>query len=188
MGCGDAAGGAQGRCPTVGPTGPGSAPQDSARRWQILRDSTNHPPTGDCPSVVGSHQPLRPWEPGLPGTRGTILNPHNVKEPWGRVGDAAGAAAAWRPWAEISRTAGHAALLGPGTRKRWGPVHRALSCLREGLSGCQGPGVPSAPAVPWEPPKRHSLRWEAMGPCQPLFALVLLLPAQPCLPSHGTRR
>lgn len=75
----------------------------------------------------------------------------------GGQGDTAGAVAARPP--------------GRGRRKR----------------GSWGPGVPSALPVPWKPPHitHHAWclqDWDSL--CLPSF---LLLPAQPCLPSHGTQ-
>lgn len=59
-------------------------------------------------------------------------------------------------------------LRGCGSQSPWAGSPTPLKEVR----GCRGPGVPSALAVPWKPPKHHSPCPVPAGPGQPLFALV----------------
>lgn len=74
-------------------------------------------------------------------------------------------------------------LRGCGSQSPWAGSPTPLKEVR----GCRGPGVPSALAVPWKPPNttpRARCLQDQDSLCLPSF---LLLPAQPCLPSHGTQ-
>lgn len=81
----------------------------------------------------------------------------------------------------LGGTGGH--CWGCGSQSPWAGYPTPLKEER----GSWGPGVTSALPVPWKPPHiTHHAQWlqDWDSLCLPSF---LLLPAQPCLPSHGTQ-